>query len=78
VTKDEPAQFTSTFMGLRLTRLDVWAALAYSLRWRRCSRAERSAAGNADALIALLGRCLNWLRMIWPCTTTKRSTAGTY
>ena len=70
--------YDATFIGFLLTDLALTASLAdeYSLECLRASMAVFRLFTNAQLWMALLGKCLNWLRMICPCTTTKRSTAA--
>lgn len=65
-------------MGLRLAVLSLMAFLVeeYSLECLRASMAVFRLFTKAQLWMALLGKCLNWFRMIWPCTTMKRSTAA--
>ena len=65
-------------MGLLLgpRPLAPLAGLMYSLAWRRSSMRALRVAANAEFFTDLTGKFWNWFSMIWPCTTTKRSTAS--
>ena len=60
--------------GRTLRALDL--GTVYSLQWRRSSILALRPLTKALFATLFLGKFLNWFRMIWPCTTTKRSTAS--
>mmetsp|Transcript_8828 Transcript_8828/g.26815 ORF Transcript_8828/g.26815 Transcript_8828/m.26815 type:complete len:232 (+) Transcript_8828:3229-3924(+) len=67
-------------MGLAFRTPLILAPLTlvmYSLLCLRISIFALSSLTKAAFCTALLGKCLNWFRMIWPCTTAKRSTRST-